>query len=312
MAADTSFEKLWKRLLVHAPNLPVPLAQEFINTAYSRCLAAKEWSGLRGHEDFFYPTAYTTGTISITSGSATVTGASTVWTTGMVGRQLLVSAQAPFYDIIAVDAGAQTLTLDRTYDADSVVAGTYSIKGVYILMPTDFMALQVVRDPSLNWRLRLDIVQEQLDTWDPKRTTSGTGWVLAAAPPSPVVATLGRPRYELWPAPTASKLFTYTYIKRPGLMSVSGDEPVYPIRGDAIREGALAELALWPGIDRENPNPYFDLNAHRLHEKRFLERLNELELQDEGIKRSNFWYGDWEMLPYAPIDANYIQSHDLF
>lgn len=312
MASDTTFGSLWKRLLVHAPSLPIPLAQEFVNTAYSRILADRHWSALRVNDDFFYPTPYTTGTISLTQGSATVTGSSTVWTSAMVGRQLVVGSTAPYYDIIAVDTGAQTLTLDRPYDADNVSGSAYIIAYVYILMPSDFQTMLVVRDPSLNWRLRINISQRLLDTWDAKRTSSGTGWVLAPATPSPVTATLGRERYELWPRPSASKLFTFTYLKRPPLMSANSDEPVWPVRGDAVREGALAELALWPGVDKSTPNPYFELNAHRLHERRFLERVNEMALQDEDFLHTAIQYASEESLPWAPIDAAFIQTHDIF
>lgn len=312
MASDTTFEGLWKRLLVHSPNLPVPLAQEFINTAYSRILASKEWSSLRANSDFYYPDPYSTGTITVAQGATTVGGSGTAWTTSMIGRQLMIGSVMPFYDIIDVDVSGQTLTLDRTYAGAAVSNGPYTIKYVYILMPSDLMRMLIVIDPSLNWKLRLDILQSQLDMWDPKRSCSGTGWVLAPATPSPVTATLGRPRMELWPAPSAAKLFTFRYEKRPNLMSAASDVPIYPVRGDVIREGALTYLSMWPGLSVESPNPYFGQDKYKMHKAEFEMALQSVALQDEDLNRSSVWYDDYNGLPWAPIDAQYFQQHDVF
>lgn len=307
MAADSTFEGLWKRLLVHAPNLPVPLAQEFVNTAYFRALGFSQWSQLRQNREFFYPDPYSTGTVSISQDSTIVTGAGTAFTAAMAGRQLIVNGQAPFLDISSVDSATQ-LTLTRAWVDDSVAASTYSINTVYVPMPTDFLSLGIVRDLALNWKLRTNISQEQLDTWDSKRTTSGTGWVFASTPP----LADGTVRYELWPRPGASKVFAYTYNRRPALLSAAGDIPMYPVRGDAIREGALAELSLWPGPSKEDPNPYFDLNSHRIHEKRFWDRIFAIEREDQDIRQTNIQYSDFDTLLWAPIDAAFAQNHDIF
>lgn len=76
---------------------------------------------------------YTTGTVSITQGSTTLTGASTLWTTtnafGIANARttgkLVINGTAPIYEISSV-GGAGTITLTSAYVGADVSAGTYS------------------------------------------------------------------------------------------------------------------------------------------------------------------------------------------
>lgn len=76
---------------------------------------------------------YTTGTVSISKGSTTLTGTSTLWTTtnsfGVANARatgkIVIDGTAPIYDIASV-GGAGTITLASAYVGDTVTAGTYS------------------------------------------------------------------------------------------------------------------------------------------------------------------------------------------
>lgn len=307
--SDQTYEQLWKRLLVYSPNCPLPLAQEFVNTAYSRAIASHRWSNVRGYANFYVDAKYDTGTVSLVQDDATVTGAGTAWTSDIVGKQLIVGGIAPFYDIASVDTGAQTLELSAAYTGADASTQSYAIQQVYIPMPSDFLMFDVVKDIERNWRLRTDLLQKQIDMWDAKRTVTGTSWTMVYA--TPTSASPAIQRYELWPRSDA-KGYSYTYIKTSALLSAPTDRPIYPLRGDIIREGALAELALWPGVSKEDPNPYYDLSAHRLHEKRFWDEVGKAVLIDQELNQTMVMYEDYTGLIWAPIDAAYIQSHDVF
>jgi hypothetical protein len=303
--SDQTFEQLWKRLRVYAPELPLPLAQEFVNTAYSTALSWGDWYGVTREAEFSIPDPVTAGTVSVVNGSATVTGSSTAWASTLIGRQFFTEGSGPFYTITAV-AGPTSLTLDRVWGKPDASGVTYSIQTIYVSPPTDFLHFTTVVDLDNNWRLRVNISQDLLDTWDSKRSTAGTSWTLAPAPPG----ASGEIRYELWPRANSAKTYHYRYSRKPPLLSAPTDRPIFPIRGDVLRHGALAELCLWPGTSTA-PNPYFNLQSHELHERLFKESLAKTQREDQEISQTDLSYATWESLPWAPLDAAFIQSHGL-
>jgi hypothetical protein len=228
----------------------------------------------------------------------------------MEGRQFYLGNQAPFYTITDV-ASATSLTLDQAFAAADASAQDYTISLVYAVMPTNFLNFESVLDVSNKWKLWTNFNQDRLNQWDAGRTASGTTWVLAAATPSPVTDTLNQVRYEMWPrtSPGPYQLY-YTYNKRPALLS--GTDPIlFPLRGDIVREGALAELALWPGTS-QTPNPYHNLQLHREHLGLFEKYLGEAIKDDNEIGMLSLRYDTGYTWPYAPIDANFWQTHDFW
>lgn len=71
---------------------------------------------------------YTTGMVSVTNGSATVTGIGTNFVSGMVGRYLYIVGAATSYLIDAVDTTAQTLTLHVVYAGTTDQFGVFAIR----------------------------------------------------------------------------------------------------------------------------------------------------------------------------------------
>lgn len=106
----------------------------------------------REHRDLSIPD-YTTGTItSITSGSTTVTGASTVWTSQMAGRYIRITnsdttntGDGFWYEIASV-TNATTLVLVAPYQGNSISAGTASyIIGQTSMIPEDHQLTPIYR-----------------------------------------------------------------------------------------------------------------------------------------------------------------------
>ena len=304
--SDQTFEQLYKKLLLYAPDLPLQLAKEFINTSYSRTLSAYEWYSLRTASAFYVAAPYSTGTVTVTNGSTTVTGSGTSWTSSMEGRQLIIGGQKPFYDIETV-GGATSLTLRSAYTDVGAAGITYSIDNVMLECPADFLTFLTVVDTSNSYRLHTGLSQDILDTWDPARTRSTSPSALVAAPISSS-ARGNLVRFEIWPRLGAAQHIPYRYVKRPALLSSVSDTPIFPVRGDVIKEGALAQLALWPGT-RENPNTYYAIEQHRMHEQRYRTELNKCWLDDQGISPTDISYVEWETYPWAPLDAEYLQTN---
>lgn len=317
--ADATFEQLWKRVQLYAPDLPTPLAQEFINTAYSHGLTWDRWNELRAEFEYALPVAYVDGDVTVVNGNAAVVGNGTVWTADMLYRQFIVNGITPYFTIIEVDTVGQTLLLDRPYAGiQDGAALPYEIGQYYLDVPTDWLAWDIVRDIDNNWKLHTGFQQRQIDVWDTKRTTTGTPWIVAAATSRfnyvNGVATTDPPvqRYELWPRPfPGPKTYSCRYIRKPPLLVNPDDRPIKPLRGDVLRKGALAELAMWPGT-KTDPNPFFNLQNHTAMYKEFQLGLSECWKEDQETQQTAILYDDWEGVPYAPIDARYLQSHDIF
>jgi len=106
-----------------------------------------------GYQDpLSFPDPYVTGTISVTSGSATVTGSGTSWTSAMIGRFILIGKW--FYEILNV-VDATTLTLVNYYQGDS--ASGLSCNIVELLkLPPEFHMTPLWGACRDYWRLEDD------------------------------------------------------------------------------------------------------------------------------------------------------------
>jgi hypothetical protein len=95
------------------------------------------WSWLEETYQIPLVSNYTTGTVTVTEDSATVTGDGTAWTAAMVGRQFRVEGVSGTYTIAARASGT-SLTLDRAWARDTAAAQSYSIYQQIYALPSDF------------------------------------------------------------------------------------------------------------------------------------------------------------------------------
>jgi len=307
--SDSTYEQLYKGLLLYAPKLPIALAERFVNDAYSRILSVCKHPEAMQESAFHIPAFYQTGTVSVSNGGTTVTGSGTTWTAAMEGRQILFDDQGPFYDILDV-VSATEITLGSAYIGSDLSGSTYTIALVYLQCPSDFLQFESVIDTVNNWKLHTNLfTQAQLDMMDARRTYAGTPWVLARCKPlNPATATEVL-RYELWPRANGPFTYPFRYVRKMPLLSANSDRPLFPVRGDTIIEGALADLALWPGTP-DVPNPYYDIGLHREHEKRFIRKMQDTEIEMQNGAQTWISYLG-EGINMAPIDAAFLQSHGI-
>ncbi len=322
MATEPTFQELFREVRLYAPDLSMPLAQEFVRFSYVRAAKATQWSQLIGFDSFALPIVYGSRTspghkVSITNGSVTATGVGTAFTADMVGRQIVFDDQGvPWYDIVAVDVPLQTLTLDRPYRGPDIVADDFEINQVYATCPVDFDYFHSVVDTVREWRIYHDVQQYMLDNWDPRRRkTAGDPWVLSPAGPQPSALTtpgVARHRYEVWPrAGNQVRRLTFKYEKIvPGLDTASS-RPFWPLTREAIIEGALARLSMYKGT-ADSPNPYYDLNLYRFHQDNYLREVHRCQMEDQRVAQTWVEFSDSDAWPFAPIDGAYLQRHDVW
>src|SRR5579883_764225 len=173
-----SFRQLVGRLLQYNPDLPVTVAQALIRESYRRIIDHRSWYGLMVKGSVMVPDAYTQGTVTVTTGSTTVTGTNTNWTPDMIGRQFRIGFQTPIYTIVDVPS-ATTLTLDLPWQGKNFSGVGYLIFKNIVSFGDRIRQLLAVVNQTQGYRLRLDIPQEVLNLYDTWRQT--TGWTFLVA-----------------------------------------------------------------------------------------------------------------------------------
>ena len=305
--STTSFDGLWKKLQLYVPAAGPAMVQDWVSNAYNRAIRFSSWSQLRSEVALSLPAAYADGTITMTSGSTTVTGAGTAFTSAMVNLQLAVGNVAPFYSIAAVDVALQTLTLDRVYVGDSASGLGYSIRKAYIEMPADFASIEGVLHLGTKYRLQVHTPQGMIDIRDPQRTASGSPSVVGSAPPRITTDGTAVIRYELWPTPTTAATLLLRYNRDPGRLISPTDYPIWPITEEILRYGALAEAAIWPGVETAK-NIYYDLALAPMLEEKFSTGLRDAWKRDQEIAQTAISYDDWSGVPLVPLDSTFLQT----
>lgn len=309
-----NFEEMSRSLRLYVPQLPITLAEQFIRDRYRRILERRMWSALRRESQFLLKGAYQTGTVSFEREDTVITGTDTAWTTDLIGRQFKAGQGSPVYTITAVNETDQTLTLNMPIGVATAVDTTYLILNAYVTVPEDFKQFIVVADPLQGWRLRHWITSGELMLMDPQRTFTGQPYILADRMYDVATAANAnsyRPQYEAWPYTTADRSLYYVYLAKGADLVNPTDEPIYPLRSDAIVAGALADVARWPGTANQ-PNPYFSRPEYwKAYEGEYEDKMIEIERADEDIFMTQLDMYPFSQWPLAPLSASFIQVHAI-
>ena len=300
-----TFRDMYRTLREYVPNLSLLLAQRLINERYAAALDRRAWSALRTEATFDIAAPISTGTVSATQGSATLTFSGAGLTSAVVGRQIKVNNQAPILTITALDVGLQTATVTPAWPLANTSGTVYTIANYYVSPPDDFKAFVTIVDPVRQWQLRANVTAAEINAWDAARVNVGDPWVVADLRFSDA-----RPQYELWPGPSTQRGYLYVYQRQGAQLLEDDDEPIYPFRGTELIKGALADLTKWPGTP-SSPNPLFENAAalYPIYQRDWEEQLGQLERQDDNIYLSSWTLGYYGNLPYAPMDSRWMQTH---
>lgn len=170
MAND--FNEVWNKVLLRAPIDPGQ-AQSFVKDAFQQFAERREWSWMIRNSTFAPPNLYNTGLATATPGTANVVGTDTNWTQAMIGRQFRFGIFTPIYTITAVQSPT-VLLLDQPWIGQQQVSQGYLIYQAYYSTPPDFREWLTLKDPQNNFKLHTNIMQPQLDFWDPQRSQNQT------------------------------------------------------------------------------------------------------------------------------------------
>lgn len=130
-----TFLEIQNSLLTEFPGFPRPILRRCIAEAYQELSRRWQWSAFVRTLGFSTLAPYNTGTVSLTKGSAVVTGTGTAWTTDMTGGVLLINSYAP-YTIKSVESGT-ALTLAMNWVGNSLPSVSYVIRKDLYPVSTD-------------------------------------------------------------------------------------------------------------------------------------------------------------------------------
>lgn len=205
-----SYRTLKLELQSFVPELNAVQAGIRLNRSYQHILALHPWSFLRTEALVKLLAPYKTGTVTTTYNSATVSGASTVWTAAMIGRFFRSSTNTPFYRISDVDAVAQTLTLESVYGETGAAGAAYTIFKTQYAKPTD---CNIIRGIRFDYNLP-ETTKTYIDTMEPDRSSTGQPcyWF-----------NLDNASFEVWPAPDQNYTLRLYYYKTVSDLSAETD-----------------------------------------------------------------------------------------
>jgi hypothetical protein len=287
------------------PNFDVPMAQVSINNALRVFLDRRLWYGLLVKGQLVSSGFYSTGTLTTVDGSPIVTGIGTAWTTSLVGQALRVGYTTPIYQIIAVDATHQTLTLELPWGGPAYSGIGYYITQYYYSIP-NIKFIYTAVNLQLQYRLWTNVAQTLLDNIDPSRLRVMYPYVLATMPPDPQ----GNYQVEMWPASTTALAFPYkAYVQPPNLVNDSDSLPPF-IRCDIIVARAVADALRY----RTKDNPWYSeavaLSIAETKMKEFEAEVARAEGMDENLWRQDALSAN-ETYPFLDIQSGLRPGGDF-
>ena len=189
-----------------------------IEMALDEIAAACAWQWLKRQYRFTTKTRYTAGTITVTNRSATVTGSSTVWSTGtlvnVAASHLVLGSQSGGYLISAI-GGDTSLTIDPIYGGSNASGQTYQILNDQYEMATGCWWIRSLREINSPAPLRLlDMETWVHETGGTYREGTPTHAIIMGADTSAASTTMEQ-SIQLWPGPDDSYAYELDYRTLP-------------------------------------------------------------------------------------------------
>jgi len=159
----------------YVPELDLAVIKEVLKRRYQTLLSFWPWAVLKGVSYVYTKGTYSTGTVSVSSGSTSVTGSGTTWTSSHEGMFIRFGDERYYYTISSV-GGNTSLTISPAYQGVSDLSGSsYTIFQHIYSLPSDVAEVEsVVHDVELGKSSR-----SAMDRFDPQLITTGPPWLWA-------------------------------------------------------------------------------------------------------------------------------------
>lgn len=284
----------------------------WINESMRALYDRKTWYGLFTKGQIICPSAYSTGTSTVTLNSKTVQGNGTAWNQSLIGRQFRQGVNTPPYTITNVDPFAQTLTLELPWggpmapNTTTFTAGYYIVQMYYTLGPNIKYIKQMV-NMQMGFKLHLNLTQDYLDNRDPWRITTNFPWGVAPLPTDPN----GNYLVELWPAPWTQQVLPFNaYTQPPNLVDDNDSLPPY-IRCDVINKDVIARALRYKPKENPGYDPGTALSVAADFDKKFEMGVMEMANADENLYRTSATIPGEDLPYYTPGRATWDAMHAI-
>lgn len=210
------------------------LIGQWVDARWKELAASNNLRVLLREGELFMPAPFSTGTVSATRGSTTVTGSGTGWTNALAGRHIRIRG---VWHEIATVVSPTVLELGAAYGEDTVSGAGYNIIQRRLDLAPD------VRKLGVFWHMRLrrplhTVHKQGLDLVIPSRYSinSVPTWVAEVE-----ASENGVKRVEIYPYPRNSEIIHYTYWRTPFTLGLRDIMPDF-IDIEAFREGVMVDI----------------------------------------------------------------------
>ena len=210
----------------------------------------------------------------------------TITQSSLANRQFRLSQAYPIFTIRAVKS-ATTLELDNAWGGPSLTGQAYVIKLMYVMLASDLKGILSMKDEQTGYPVLLHRSVDEANFYDPRRTlVSGNPWYSLL---DWGANEQGNMIYEVWPAPSSARQFSYAYSKQWPDMVKDTDRPPPFINPSMLFYGAMADAKR---VRTSKDDPHYDLMAAREFEAQFERALQEAKNADEA-KRLEAMRNPW-------------------
>jgi hypothetical protein len=300
LSTQLNFGQMYREVGQWNPDLDSLISGRFVNNAYRSVIDRRLWNGLLRRGQVTVPQVYTTGTVTTVTGSQTVTGIGTAFTSAMVNRQFRCGFSTGWYNIQAVDVGAQTLTLDLPWGPRSFTQAGYQIVQAWVTLGFNVKFVKEMVNTQQGYRIYTNLPQKALNLYDTWRVSQGWTYVL-----SPLQTMQdGSPLFELYPAPTSQQNFPFLAYVQPSDMSLDADFPASFVRSDILVGRAVADALLFRGKN----NKYYDPQTAQFKISQFEAEVQQMMRNDDNQGPQDM---DWNYseFPFSQMGSTWNQSH---
>ena len=212
------------------------VVEQSLNDILQEICQAYNFTWLYGDSSFITVAVYEAGTVTATEGSTTITGSSTIFTSGMVGRKFV--CENATYDISAFVSTTE-ITLSTNYAGAGGSGLSYTIYQDEYSLASDCEDVLSMRQENHPYRLK-KVGIEVMDSYYPQRSSFGypVAYSIVGYDSSDYMVV------ALYPNPNVARNVYYRYKKRVTEMSADSDTPIIPLRYRwVLAKGALYTVA---------------------------------------------------------------------
>jgi hypothetical protein len=211
----------------------------------------------------------------------------TVTQSSLANRQFRISGSYPVFTVAAV-LSPTSLQLTLPWGGTALADQAYAIKVMYVMLAADLKAVIAMKDEQTGYPVRLHVSMEEADHYDPQRSlVSGNPWYSLV---DLGANEQGNMLYEMWPAPSTARQFSYAYWRQWPDLVKDDDRPPHFINPSILFYGALADCKM---ARLSKDDLYYDPEGARYYERKFEIALQEAKNADEAKRleamRNQFW-----------------------